>query len=261
MYSTVIGWLGHHYRAVPSGKNLTDAVSEVRDAISLIRSDLPAEIREPHHHQITISGRPIHVYSVQRAPGSGWDEQQLSWFVDNTFNKQLMTIVGVGQVKRIGGVSREVQVELLPERMQALGVTAADVSMVIGQANRMLPGGRGGVGGSEQSVRTVASARSAADLAAMRRFRCLPATRCVWRCGPGARHRGRTACAGAGRRAVYGHGRNLPQQGRQRTRCGARCRRPRGRMREQHPVVQITRMIDNAEPVRNNFPGQYEPAL
>ena len=134
MYSTVIDGSVTTTVQFRLEKNLTDAVSEVRDAISLIRSDLPAEIREPIITKITISGRPIHVYSVQRAPGSGWDEQQLSWFVDNTFNKQLMTIVGVGQVKRIGGVSREVQVELLPERMQALSVTAADVSMVIGQA-------------------------------------------------------------------------------------------------------------------------------
>jgi multidrug efflux pump subunit AcrB len=37
-------------------------------------------------------------------------------------------VPGVGQVSRIGGVSREVRVDLDPDRMAALGVTAGDVS-------------------------------------------------------------------------------------------------------------------------------------
>ena len=255
MYSTVIDGSVTTTVQFRLEKNLTDAVSEVRDAISLIRSDLPAEIREPIITKITISGRPIHVYSVQRAPGSGWDEQQLSWFVDNTFNKQLMTIVGVGQVKRIGGVSREVQVELLPERMQALGVTAADVSMVIGQAQQDAPGGRGDVGGSEQSVRTVASARSAAELAAMQIP--LSAGNTV-RLSDVAQVRDTVA---EPRALALVDGQSTVTVEIYRSKGASELDVARdadalvARMREQHPVVQITRMIDNAEPVRNNFQG------
>ena len=265
MYSTVIDGSVTTTVQFRLEKNLTDAVSEVRDAISLIRSDLPAEIREPIITKITISGRPIHVYSVQRAPGSGWDEQQLSWFVDNTFNKQLMTIVGVGQVKRIGGVSREVQVELLPERMQALSVTAADVSMVIGQAQQDAPGGRGDVGGSEQSVRTVASARSAAELAAMQIP--LSAGNTV-RLSDVAQVRDTVA---EPRALALVDGQSTVTVEIYRSKGASELDVARdadalvARMREQHPVVQITRMIDNAEPVRNNFQGSmnllYEGAV
>ena len=47
MYSTVIDGSVTTTVQFRLEKNLTDAVSEVRDAISLIRSDLPAVIREP----------------------------------------------------------------------------------------------------------------------------------------------------------------------------------------------------------------------
>ena len=265
MYSTVIDGVVTTTVQFRLEKNLTDAVSDVRDAIARIRSDLPPEIREPTITKINISGRPIHVYSVQRAPGSGWDEQQLSWFVDNTFNKQLMTIAGVGQVKRIGGVSREVQVELLPERMQALGVTTADVSMVIGQAQQDAPGGRGDVGGSEQSVRTVASARSAAELAAMQIP--LSAGNTV-RLGDVAQVRDtvaelRALALADGQPAVVVE--IYRSKGASELDVARDADALVNRMRGQHPAVQITRMIDNSESVRNNFQGSmnllYEGAV
>jgi len=50
--------------------------------------------------------------------------EQLSWAIDNTITKRLLAISGVAQVQRIGGVDREIRVELDPGRMQALGLTA-----------------------------------------------------------------------------------------------------------------------------------------
>lgn len=51
MYSTVIDGSVTTTVQFRLEKNLTDAVSEVRDAISLIRSDLPAGNPRTHHHQ------------------------------------------------------------------------------------------------------------------------------------------------------------------------------------------------------------------
>ena len=92
------------------------------------------------------------------------DEEALSWFVDNTVAKQLLTVNGVGRVKRMGGLMREIRVELDPARMAALNVTAAEVSRRLRQIQQEAPGGRGDVGGAEQAVRTIATASTAADL-------------------------------------------------------------------------------------------------
>jgi len=67
----------------------------------------------------------------------------------------------------VGGVTREVRVELDPARLQALNATAADISRQLRQIQQEASGGRTDVGGAEQSVRTIATVQSADELARM----------------------------------------------------------------------------------------------
>jgi multidrug efflux pump subunit AcrB len=142
-------------------KNSSDAVNEVRDAISRVRADLPADLRDPAVSKATTAGRPVVTYTVA---SSKIDEEALSWFVDNTVAKRLLNVQGVGQVKRLGGVSREVRIELDAARMAALDVAAIDVSRRLKLVQQEAPGGRGDVGGAEQAVRTIATVSTAAEL-------------------------------------------------------------------------------------------------
>jgi len=142
-------------------KNPMEAVNDVRDAVTRVRADLPADVREPTILRATTAGRPLMTYALT---SSRMDQEALSWFIDNTVAKQLLTVNGVGRVKRMGGLNREVQVVLDPLRMAALGVTAADVSRRLRLIQQEAPGGRGDIGGAEQAVRTIATAETAADL-------------------------------------------------------------------------------------------------
>ncbi|CAM8657130.1 AcrB Cation/multidrug efflux pump [Oxalobacteraceae bacterium] len=149
-------------------KNLSDAVNDVRDAVARVRADLPADMRDPSVTKVSTAGRPILTFSVAaapNAPGSAPDLQEISWFIDNTVTKRLLTVKGVGAIKRIGGVTREVRIELDTARMNALRVTAIDVSRRLRQVQQEAPGGRGDVSGAEQSVRTIATVKTAAELA------------------------------------------------------------------------------------------------
>jgi multidrug efflux pump subunit AcrB len=105
------------------------------------------------------------VAAAPNAAGSAPDLQEISWFIDNTVTKRLLTVKGVGAIKRIGGVTREVRIELDTARMNALRVTAIDVSRRLRQVQQEAPGGRGDVSGAEQSVRTIATVKTAAELA------------------------------------------------------------------------------------------------
>jgi multidrug efflux pump subunit AcrB len=71
----------------------------------------------------------------------------------------------VAQVARVGGVKREIRVSLNPERLLALGVTAGEVNQQLRATNTNLAGGRGEIGGAEQSIRALASASSVERLA------------------------------------------------------------------------------------------------
>ncbi|MFZ6767693.1 efflux RND transporter permease subunit [Undibacterium sp. Di26W] len=159
-------------------KVISDAVNEVRDAVATVRADLPSEMRDPTVSKASTAGRVIMTYTVEATEpdknsnvvageSSKPDAQDLSWFVDNTVSKRLRSVPGVGAVKRMGGVTREVRVELDTAKMAALNVAAVDVSRRLKLVQQEAPGGRGDVSGAEQSVRTIATVRTAAELATL----------------------------------------------------------------------------------------------
>ena len=148
-------------------KNISDAVNDVRDAVARVRADLPSEVRDPSVTKASTAGRVVLMFTAAAAPNSTLDEQELSWFVDNSVSKAILSVPGVGAVKRVGGVTREVLVELDAAKMAALKVAAVDVSRRLKLVQQEAPGGRGDVSGAEQSVRTIATAQTAAELAAM----------------------------------------------------------------------------------------------
>ncbi|WP_029006448.1 efflux RND transporter permease subunit, partial [Azorhizobium doebereinerae] len=131
------------------------AVNDTRDAVTKIRSELPQSINEPQIQRVDIEGLPIVTYAVS-APTMTTEE--ISWFVDDTIARALQGVRGVAQVKRQGGVDREIRVSLDPERLMALGITAAEVSHQLKATNVDLSGGRGRLGTQEQSIRTLAGA-------------------------------------------------------------------------------------------------------
>ena len=140
------------------------ALNDVKDQIAKIRSDLPRTIDEPVVSRVDVEGLPIVTYA---ASAPGMSVEQLSWFIDNSVARDLQSIRGVGEVKRFGGVDREIRVSLDPQKLLALGVTAAAVNEQVRADNVDLGGGRGEVAGQEQAIRTLAGARSVADLAAL----------------------------------------------------------------------------------------------
>ncbi|MBN8528145.1 MAG: efflux RND transporter permease subunit [Caulobacterales bacterium] len=143
------------------GVDLEKATNDVRNAIAGIRQNLPADVQEPIVQRIEFTQMPIATYVV-RAPGM--NPEELSWFVDNTVAKRLLSVNGVSQVSRDGGVNREIRIKLDPARLAAQGVSAAAVSNQLRASNINLPGGRGEIGGEEQAIRTMGSAASVEQL-------------------------------------------------------------------------------------------------
>ncbi|MES2959558.1 MAG: efflux RND transporter permease subunit [Pseudomonadota bacterium] len=152
------------------GKDIDRAVNDVRDAVTRVRGDLPGDINEPVITRSTTSGGPMVTYTVKASAQVGAGAKtpaELSWFIDNEVAKTLLTVPGVGQVKRIGGVDREVRIVLHPERLNAWGLTAAEVSRQLRAVNVNMPGGKAELGGQTQSIRTLGGAASVEALRAM----------------------------------------------------------------------------------------------
>ena len=145
-------------------KPVQEAVDDVRDAVARIRGDLPADLRDPVIRKVEFSGTPILTYTVA---SSRLDDEALSWFVDDEVTRTLLAVPGVGTVSRVGGITRELRVDLDPARLLALNTTAADVSRQLRQVQQEASGGRIDRGGAEHSVRTIATVKDAAEMAAL----------------------------------------------------------------------------------------------
>ncbi|MHC6051882.1 efflux RND transporter permease subunit [Ralstonia solanacearum] len=142
-------------------KKLSDALIETKDAVDRIRSDLPVDLQQPSISAVRIGGEATLLYAIA---SSRMPEEALSWFVDDTVNKTVLGVPGVGKFERVGGVQRQVRVEVDPVRLAALGATAVDVSRALKTVEQESSGGRGQLGGAEQAVRTIATVRQAEEL-------------------------------------------------------------------------------------------------
>ena len=233
-------------------KNAAEATNEVRDAVSQVRADLPSDLRDPVVSKVSTAGKPILTLAVSSA---SQDEEALSWFVDNTATKRLLSVKGVGKVTRLGGVNREVLVELDQARMSALGVTAAEVSHQLRRVQQEVPGGRGDLSGAEQAVRTIATVQSVVELAALdvpladgRRVRLdqvATVKDTVAEQRALALHNGKRVVAFEVSRSKGASELDVAE--------GAR--KAIAQLRADHPTIQIEEAIDSAWPVAENFRG------
>ena len=244
-------------------KPITDAVNDVRDAVARVRADLPADLRDPAVTKASTAGRVVLTFTATAAAtsattGSLLDTQDLSWFVDNTVAKRLLTVPGVGAVKRMGGVTREVRVELDAARMAALQVSAIDVSRRLRLVQQEAPGGRGDISGAEQSVRTIGTVKTAAELAQLdisladgRQIRLGDVARVL---DTVAEPRALATLDG---REVVGF-EVFRTKGASEVTVASGVRAAVAELQTRFPQIQLTQAIDNAAPVAENFRGSME---
>ncbi|NKM24717.1 efflux RND transporter permease subunit [Rhizobium laguerreae] len=146
-------------------KDSEAALNEVRNAVDSVKSDLPAQMETPTVTKVTVQSSALVTYAIR---STALNETELSWFVDNDLTKALLSVPGVGQVNRIGGIDREVHVDLDPSTMASLGVTATTVSSQLKAVQADTSGGLGEIGGTRQTLRTLGALPSVEALKALR---------------------------------------------------------------------------------------------
>ncbi|MBY5315627.1 efflux RND transporter permease subunit [Rhizobium leguminosarum] len=146
-------------------KDSEAALNEVRNAVDGVKGDLPAQMETPTVTKVTVQSSALVTYAIR---STALNETELSWFVDNDLTKALLSVPGVGQVNRIGGIDREVHVDLDPATMASLGVTATTVSSQLKAVQADTSGGLGEIGGTRQTLRTLGALPSVEALKALR---------------------------------------------------------------------------------------------
>ncbi|MFI5235018.1 MAG: efflux RND transporter permease subunit [Gemmatimonadales bacterium] len=131
-------------------KDLNQATQDIRDAISARRSDLPVEMKEPVLTRIDPGDFPVMQVALTSATLT---PAELTRIADPTITRAIRAIPGVAQADVVGGVKRELTVELRPAALQAAGVSVADVVQALTSQNLAAPVGRITSGLSETAIR------------------------------------------------------------------------------------------------------------
>ncbi|MCC7633165.1 efflux RND transporter permease subunit [Stenotrophomonas rhizophila] len=140
--------------------DLATALDDTRDAITRIRTDLPQDIQEPVISKVDIGGS-LMTYALV-APHMTADEA--SWFVDRDVSRAMYGVPGVARVTRVGGVQRQVRVDLDPNALMAMGITAGDVSGQLARIQVERAGGKAEIEGAQQTIRTLGTVGNAQAL-------------------------------------------------------------------------------------------------
>jgi HAE1 family hydrophobic/amphiphilic exporter-1 len=121
------------------GKKPAEAAQDVRDAISEIRGDLPQEIEEPIISKVDPAEQSLLSLSIS---GVGRTAEELTAVADPLVVGAIRGIAGVAKADVIGGVYPEMTVEVDPRRLQAAGLSVADVVRAVESQNLAAPVGR-----------------------------------------------------------------------------------------------------------------------
>jgi HAE1 family hydrophobic/amphiphilic exporter-1 len=111
------------------GIDVDVAANDVQQRVSGIRKDLPAEAEEPSFLKLDLNDTPVLYLAVTGQPGV--DETELYRVADDLVRPRLETADGVGRVVVVGGREPEVQVDLLPDKLRAYGLTIDDVTAAV----------------------------------------------------------------------------------------------------------------------------------
>lgn len=136
------------------------AAQDVRDRVQATRAKLPAGVEAPVVEKLDLGAAPILTLALSgRLP-----DRDLTQLAEDHVKPMVQQIPGVGAVELTGNRSREIQIQLDPERLRAVGLSAPEVVQMLGAQNLDVPGGRTAEASVERIIKLKAEAANVDDL-------------------------------------------------------------------------------------------------
>jgi len=127
----------------------SQALQDVREKVAAIRPTFRTEVKDPQITRFNPDDQPIISVAVKSDIRSLRD---LTTLTDQIVLKRLQNVRGVGRATIAGGVKRQIQVRLRPERLEALNVGVDEVIRAVRNENQDVPAGTVEGGGRERVV-------------------------------------------------------------------------------------------------------------
>jgi len=146
------------------GTNLDTAMSDVRGKVDAARMSLPDDVKSPVIQKIDIGAEPILYLGLS----SKRPARELRELVDDVVKDRLGKLKGVAAVNISGGDIREIQVNVDKSRLEAYGLSIAQISQALTAGNLNLPSGRITEGNRDYAIRTVGEFASVDEIRNLR---------------------------------------------------------------------------------------------
>jgi len=129
---------------------INEATQEARAKVNAIRGDLPQGIEEPIIQKLDFSSTPIVSLAVRSDALSSKD---LTSLVEKKIQRRFENISGVGKINLVGESKREVNINIHPAQLEALGMGVDEVIAGLQSENVNTPLGRLNRNSSEYPLR------------------------------------------------------------------------------------------------------------
>jgi hydrophobic/amphiphilic exporter-1 (mainly G- bacteria), HAE1 family len=119
------------------------AAEDVREKIAILRPALRTEIKEPRVLRFDPAARSIWSLAVipEAVNGQAPSAVAVTTWAEQILKKRLENVRGVGSVTLVGGTQRAINIDLDPKAMEALGITAEQITSAVRNENQDLPVG------------------------------------------------------------------------------------------------------------------------
>jgi cobalt-zinc-cadmium resistance protein CzcA len=132
----------------------------VTERLAQVLPQLPEGTRPPLLSSLTNRLNEVYEYLVE----GDVDPMLLRDIAEFDLRYRILAVPGVASVERLGGVLRQYQVQLNPNRMRALGISLDEVLDAVRASNENAPGGVVSTGETEFTVRSLGRIESLEDL-------------------------------------------------------------------------------------------------
>lgn len=145
-------------------RDIDKALDDVRSKIGQIRKNLPDTVKEPVIQKFDPAALPVLSLVVKPdAAHKSMPARELTRIADEFLKRRLENIPGVGKAEVVGGSTRNILVQVDPQKLEALGVNLTQVMNPLGQDTQSVPSGNLLTNTREISVRVDAKARRVED--------------------------------------------------------------------------------------------------
>lgn len=143
------------------GTPIDEATNDVRSALDRIKGSLPPEVDAPGIWKFD----PNNISIITIAVKSTRSLEETTRILERDLGQRFEQIPGVGTLDVRGGIHREIRINLHRDRLQAAGLTPADVQQALTRENAKLPGGNVKEGVKDLYVRSLGEFESVEEIA------------------------------------------------------------------------------------------------